>query len=83
MFPTHIKVTLYPTKRERIGESRVLVARAIYAPKLNYAEIITAYHHLANVLECAGQNDLAILIDQIIAGYQMLSDANSPHQTPS
>jgi hypothetical protein len=64
---------MYRTNRQRISESKVLVARAIYSRKLNYGEIITAYHHLANTLECTGHTSEAAIVDQIISGYQQLT----------
>ena len=63
---------MYRTNIQRIMESAAHVARAIYSNEMNYAEIITAYHHLANTLECTGRTDEAAIVDQIITGYQRL-----------
>ncbi len=68
---------MYRTNIQRIMESAAHVARALYANKLNYAEIITAYHHLANTLECTGRKDEAAIVDQIIFGYQLLKQSQS------
>lgn len=62
--------SMYRTNRERISESRCLVARAIYSRKPDYAETISAYHHLATTLECTGHTSEAAIVDQIISGYQ-------------
>jgi hypothetical protein len=64
--------------RQRISESKVLVVRAIYARTVDYAEIITAYHHLANTLECTGHKNEATIVDQIISGYQRLKQTERP-----
>lgn len=72
---------MYPTARQRISKSRVLVARAIYARTINYAEVINAYHHLANTLECSGHYDEAAIVDQIISGYQHLKERQHPTPT--
>ena len=72
---------MYCANRQRISESRVLVIRAIYADTVNYAEVIAAYHHLANALECTGHKDEAIIVDQIISGYQHLKQAQAPPAT--
>jgi len=69
---------MYCTNRQRISESRVLVTRAIYARTINYSQIIAAYHQLANALECTGHKDEAIIVDQIICGYQHLEQAQAP-----
>lgn len=58
-------------------ESAAHVARALYANEIDYAEIITAYHHLANTLECTGRKDEAAIVDQIISGYQLLKQSQS------
>ena len=63
---------MYRTNIQRIMESAAHVARALYSSQINYAEIITAYHHLANTLECTGRKDEAAIVDQIITGYQRL-----------
>lgn len=72
---------MYRTNQQRISESTALVARAIYAKEINYAEIITAYHQLANTLECTGHKDEAAIVDQIISGYQHLKQSHSPTPT--
>ena len=64
---------MYRTNRERISESLCLVARAVYSRKPNYGEIISAFHHLANTLECTGHTSEAAIVDQIISGYEQLS----------
>lgn len=69
---------MYCTNRQRISESRVLVIRAIYAGPINYSQIIAAYHQLANALECTGHKDEAMIVDQIISGYQHLKKAQAP-----
>jgi hypothetical protein len=69
---------MYRSNRQRISESKVLFIRAIYARTVNYAEIITAYHHLANTLECTGHENEATIVDQIISGYQRLKQTERP-----
>jgi hypothetical protein len=69
---------MYRSNRQRISESKVLVVRAIYARTVDYAEIITAYHHLANTLECTGHKNEATIVDQIISGYQRLKQTERP-----
>ena len=69
---------MYRSNRQRISESKVLVVRAIYARTVDYAEIITAYHHLANILECTGPKNEATIVDQIISGYQRLKQTQRP-----
>ena len=77
---------MYRTNIQRIMESAAHVARALYANEINYAEIITAYHDLANTLECTGRKDEAAIVDQIICGYQLLKESQSTtpklHSTP-
>ena len=67
-------------------ESAAHVARALYANQINYAELISAYHHLANTLECTGRREEAAIVDQIIFGYQLLKQNESAtlnlHSTP-
>ena len=72
---------MYRTNIQRIMESAAHVARALYANEINYDEVITAYHHLANTLECTGRKDEAAIVDQIISGYQHLKE--SQHPTPT
>jgi hypothetical protein len=69
---------MFRSNRQRISESKVLVIRAVYALTINYTEIITAYHHLANTLECTGHKDEATIVDQIISGYQHLKESQHP-----
>jgi len=63
---------MYRTNRERISESKIPVLRAVYARTINYAQIIYAYHHYADTLECTGHKEEARIIDQIICGYERL-----------
>ena len=75
--------SMYPTNRERMGASRLLVVRAIYARTVDYDNIITAYHQLANTLECTGYQAEAAIIDQIISGYQRLKNLTAlPNTNP-
>lgn len=72
---------MYRTNRERIGTSKILVVRAIYARTVDYDNIITAYHQLANTLECTGYKGEAAIIDQIIYGYQRLKNLTALPKT--
>jgi hypothetical protein len=76
---------MYRTNIQRIMESAAHVAHALYSNEINYAEIITAYHHLANTLECTGRKDEAAIVDQIITGYQRLQQNHEtqPHYVGS
>jgi hypothetical protein len=72
---------MYRTNRERIGASRILVVRAIYARTVDFDNIITAYHQLANTLECTGYKAEAAIIDQIISGYERLRNLTATPNT--
>ena len=63
-------------------ESAAQVAHALYSNEINYAAIITAYHHLANTLECTGRTDEAAIVDQIISGYQRLQQNHESQTHP-
>jgi len=73
---------MYRTNRQRISESKIPVLRAVYARTINYAQIISAYHHYADTLECTGHENEAKIIDQIICGYQRLQQTATSHLTP-
>lgn len=73
---------MYRTNIQRIMESAGHVAQALYANEINYAAIITAYHHLANTLECTGRTDEAAIVDQIISGYQRLQQRHVSSSEP-
>jgi hypothetical protein len=73
---------MYRSNRQRINESKIPVLRAVYARTLNYAQIISAYHHYANTLECTGHKEEALIIDQIICGYEQLQQTTKSHLTP-
>jgi hypothetical protein len=79
---TITEVSMYRSNRQRINESKIPVLRAVYARTLNYAQIISAYHHYANTLECTGHKDEAVIIDQIICGYQLLKKSSESQLTP-
>jgi len=73
---------MYRSNRQRINESKIPVLRAVYAPTLNYAQIISAYHHYADTLECTGHKEEATIIDQIICAYQRLQQTSKSNFTP-
>ena len=72
---------MYRTNRQRISESKIPVLRAVYGRKINYPQIISAFHHYADTLECTGHKDEARIIDQIIYGYQRLQQTAKSHLT--
>lgn len=73
---------MYRTNRQRISESKIPVLRAVYGRTINYPQIISAFHHYADTLECTGHKEEARIIDQIIYGYQRLQQTAKSHLIP-